>query len=170
MKKIKLNLGCGRNLKKGWINIDFVPSDGVDMVFDLNKYPWPFKENSVDEISMENVLEHLEDPNSTIREIWRVSKKGSTAKITVPHFSSACAWGDLTHKRPFSIFSMEHYDLNSRMNTSLNTGTKTLFNVSVTPFVPLLFRLFGIKKFIDLFPRAYEKYLTFIFPFRRIRV
>jgi hypothetical protein len=42
----KLHLGCGTNIKKDWINLDFVKLKGVEVVHDLNKFPYPFKDNT----------------------------------------------------------------------------------------------------------------------------
>ena len=41
----KLNLGCGTDIKKGYINLDVAKLDGVDVVHDINRLPLPFKEN-----------------------------------------------------------------------------------------------------------------------------
>ena len=56
----KLNLGCGKKILKGYINLDCVKFPGVDKVHNLNKYPWPFKDNEFDEIYCDNILEHLD--------------------------------------------------------------------------------------------------------------
>ncbi|MGR5864647.1 hypothetical protein ACT7DZ_14145 [Bacillus cereus] len=48
----KLHLGCGRTILKGWINLDMMPMEGVDVIADLNQCkvePLPFEDNSVDE-------------------------------------------------------------------------------------------------------------------------
>ena len=47
---MKLNIGCGKKILNGYINLDVVKLPGVDIVHDLNKYPWPFKDNYFDEI------------------------------------------------------------------------------------------------------------------------
>ena len=39
----KLHLGCGKVIKKGFINLDSVKLKGVDVVHNLDVYPWPFK-------------------------------------------------------------------------------------------------------------------------------
>lgn len=57
---VRLHLGCGTTYKRGYLNVDIVPGLG-DMVIDLNQIPYPFEENSVDEILAENILEHLVD-------------------------------------------------------------------------------------------------------------
>ena len=56
LSTIKLNLGCGPNLKKGFINIDL--SKKANLRLDLRK-PLPFKGNTVDYIYSEHFFEHL---------------------------------------------------------------------------------------------------------------
>ena len=38
----KLNLGCGNDIRQGYINLDVAELDGVDVVWDVNKLPLPF--------------------------------------------------------------------------------------------------------------------------------
>src|SRR5579863_148355 len=59
--KIKLNIGCGTDYKKGWINIDNNSDENIkklDLNWDLRN-PLPFKDNSVDFIFNEHFIEHL---------------------------------------------------------------------------------------------------------------
>ncbi len=53
---MKLNIGCGNDKKKGYVNVDFSPDVKPDKVWNLEKVPIPFKENSVDEILAHHVL------------------------------------------------------------------------------------------------------------------
>jgi predicted SAM-dependent methyltransferase len=54
----KLNLGCGSNLRPGWINIDLF-SKAADLQLDLREQ-WPFADASVGHIYSEHVFEHFE--------------------------------------------------------------------------------------------------------------
>ena len=61
---MKLNLGCGSKILEGYTNVDKFDYYKPDIVHDLEVTPYPFKENSVDEILMSHVLEHIgQDPN-----------------------------------------------------------------------------------------------------------
>ncbi len=72
---MKLNLGCGSEYLKGYINIDIM--QGVaDVVWDLNKCPYPFEDDSVDYVLAKHVLEHLDDVISVMNELHRIVKKG----------------------------------------------------------------------------------------------
>lgn len=109
--KIVLNLGCGDTRMPSAVNIDSVKLKNVDMVLDMEKFPYPFKDNSVDEVHLYFVLEHLRDHFSVIKELHRVLKKGGILYIRVPHGSSCYGpWGEFTHLRgygwgSFDIFS-----------------------------------------------------------------
>lgn len=81
-EKMKLNLGCGKDLWEGWVNIDWVDAPGVDMVLDISK-PLPLPNNSISEVLVSHVLEHIIDWESVIIEIWRILEPGGTLKIIV---------------------------------------------------------------------------------------
>lgn len=55
---IRLNLGCGRNIREGWVNADRSLLPGVDVVVDLEK-ELPFADDSADEILLSHVIEHI---------------------------------------------------------------------------------------------------------------
>lgn len=108
---MKLHLGCGDNYLSGWVNVDS-ESKHVDARVDLSK-PWPWKDDSVDEILMEQVLEHFQRPEDILREVHRVLVPGGVITIEVPHATSTRAYS-IDHKSFFtrcffSAFSEEHY-------------------------------------------------------------
>ena len=112
-KKIILNLGCNGSRLPGSIGVDVIPREGtVDVVHDLNTRPYPFSTDYADEIHMYHVLEHLDDSIKTIEEIHRILKPGGVLYLRVPHFSSLYTWGDITHKKGFSIYAFDIFDKN----------------------------------------------------------
>ena len=112
-KPIKLDLGCGKN-KKGpdYIGLDELDFEGVDIVINVGKDKWPFKDGSVDEVHASHFVEHLypEERIHFVNELDRVLVKPEYnnasaiikgfATIIVPHWASQRAYGDLTHKWP----------------------------------------------------------------------
>jgi len=78
----KLNLGCGKDYKEGWINVDVSADFKVDLIADLSK-KFPFSDNSVDEIFASDILEHFikENGEEFLKECYRVLKIGGTITI-----------------------------------------------------------------------------------------
>lgn len=102
---MKLNLGCGADIKKGYVNIDFRKLTGVDVKHDLNKFPYPFKNNTFDFIYSRNCIEQLDDIMKVMYELHRICKKKGLVNIIVYHFSSSMAFY-CRHKIFFNIGSM----------------------------------------------------------------
>jgi len=103
----KLNFGCGKIIKEGWVNVDFQKAKGIDRSFDFIKYPYPFKENTFDYVLIDNVLEHLPDPKKVMKEILRICKKDAVVEIIVPYYNSYYAYADPTHINFFNEICIE---------------------------------------------------------------
>jgi SAM-dependent methyltransferase len=99
-----LHLGCGRTIKAGWVNLDRVAGEGVDVVADLDRcgeQPLPFADDRFRLFQATHVLEHLRDPLALMQELHRIAKPGARAVFHVPYGSSDDAWSDPTHVRPY---------------------------------------------------------------------
>jgi predicted SAM-dependent methyltransferase len=111
---MKLNVGCGSDIREGYVNLDYHNRNGADVVFNLkdiysgNKLP--FNNNSAKEIILYDVLEHMETPLPILRELYRVCEVGGMIKIKVPE--GKWVWDNLDHKRQFSIrsFMVTNFD------------------------------------------------------------
>ena len=137
----KLNLGCGENIKDGYINLDFRQNDNIDVVHDLNNYPWPFENNSFDEIIAHNVIEHLDNFILSMEEIHRISRDNASIKISVPYWNSSFAYIDPTHKKGFHELSFSFFDSNSKYGKERYYYTTARFKVEaysffISPFAP----------------------------------
>ena len=112
---MKLNLGCGFNHLEGYLNVDQHPSTGADFVCNLETLPWPWEDNSIEEIQLKHVLEHLgqqtEKHLDIIKEIYRVCKSEALVVIEVPHPLHPDYLGDPTHCRPITYESLRLFDL-----------------------------------------------------------
>jgi len=71
---MKLNVGCGNDIKKGWINLDYHKKNCADVVFNLNEIysgkKLPFKDNFFDYIYCSHVLEDFSEPSPIIDEFF----------------------------------------------------------------------------------------------------
>jgi SAM-dependent methyltransferase len=108
----RLNVGCGRNAMNGWINLDSQKLPGVDIVADLERcaeLPLPLDDDSIDEILMSHVIEHVREPLPMMQELHRVARPGAKATIRVPYGSNDGAWEDPTHVRPYFLQSFGYF-------------------------------------------------------------
>jgi len=101
---MKLNLGCGETKKPGYVNVDIC---GVpEVLYDLSSFPWPWEDNSVDEVYSSHFLEHVQDFEKTILEIHRILKPEGVIHFRVPHFRNPLAVWHL-HRWEFSVYTPE---------------------------------------------------------------
>ncbi len=110
---IKLNLGCGRDVREGWVNVDKHPCEGVDLVLDLDKDPLPFPDGSVDEVYASHVLEHLLKWEELVIEVHRVLKPRSRFEIIVPY---GYRWNSAYHVRYFLPLTMDDFCLTDKLD------------------------------------------------------
>lgn len=106
---LKLNLGCGEKYLPGYINCDISPLVKADKYFDLNQFPYPFADESADEILMDNVLEHLDNIVAVMQELYRILAPHGLLKIYVPYAKSDWAFQDPTHRHFFTEQTMAYF-------------------------------------------------------------
>jgi len=96
---INLNLGCGLDIREGWINHDIVKHNKhVNKIWDLNNTPWPWGENTIDTIDAISVFEHLKlTLIETLNECWRILKPTGYLHIKYPLNISVFIREDPTH-------------------------------------------------------------------------
>lgn len=101
-KLIKLNLACGEIRLPGFIGVDIAKTKATDMIYDLTQTPWPWDDNSCDEIFCSHFFEHLTGLQriAFMQEAWRILTPGSGIKIICPYYSSMRAVQDPTHQWP----------------------------------------------------------------------
>ena len=108
-RPLRLNLGSGGTVKPDFYGVDHLALDGVDIQADLNAPLDWLPDDSVDEIYSRHVFEHIQDILGLMREVHRVAKPGATVRIIVPHFSNPYYYSDLTHCRPFGLYSFYYF-------------------------------------------------------------
>jgi SAM-dependent methyltransferase len=150
---IILDLGCGKNKWPGSIGADISPDSLADLVCDLNRYPLPFKSDSFDKVVSRQVFEHLDNVEKLMRDIHRISKRGSRVSVSVPHFSSFYSYADPSHKRSFSVFAFD--------KLAARTGFR-IISRKITFHLSWRRRFVGY--FFNRFPLGYERFWAFIFP------
>lgn len=160
-----LDIGCGNHKVKGSIGLDIVKIEGVDIVHDLNKTPYPFKKDSFDIIHANQVLEHLEAPlDKILAELCRICKPEGRIKIVVPHALSVGSFSDPTHKKFFTWFTFDYFGSNEQ-----SYYVKTKVKVIKKKFLYLTGKkssrlLRPIASLINSFPKIYSHFFAFLVP------
>ena len=108
----RLNLGSGKDIRDGWVNLDSARLPGVNVVHDIEKLPLPLVNDEFDEILCQDILEHIEYI-PVLKDLHRILKSGGKLEIRVPHFTSKNNFIDPTHKKRFSIYTFEMFIKNS---------------------------------------------------------
>lgn len=112
---VRLNLGCGRDIREGWVNVDCVAAPGVDHVTDFDGKPvLPFADDEVTYSEGSHVIEHLRNPLPFMEELWRVTEPAGLAVFRCPYGSTDDADEDPTHVRrmfagSWGYFGQPHY-------------------------------------------------------------
>jgi SAM-dependent methyltransferase len=123
---MKLNLGCGAKIIEGFTGVDIIKTPAVEVIHDLNVFPYPFSDNSVDEIILDNVLEHLDNVIKVMEELHRISQPGAIVKIKVPYFKSNSAFTDPTHKHFFTEKSFKYFSADNPLHFYTSAKFKVL--------------------------------------------
>jgi len=114
---MKLHLGCGPNIKEGYINIDAFVDDPRVVKADITQLPYP--DNSADEILSEHVFEHVgyQDEERLFRECYRVLKAGGRLVVETPDMEWLCRAfldGQDDFKEFYRVGAVDHYFGNGR--------------------------------------------------------
>ncbi len=113
----RLNVGCGRNILEGYINIDSAALPGIDLICNLEELrerPIDLPDGTVEYFLLSHVIEHIRDSLGLMQELWRLAIPGAIAQIRVPHGANDDAWEDPTHVRAyfpgsFGYFTQPYY-------------------------------------------------------------
>jgi len=129
----RIHLGCGHQLKPGWINIDRIQQEEAEiaekmkfssssafsaascstfLTIDLLREPIPSIDNQVDYIFSEDVLEHIppERRVDVLNEIWRVLVPGGLMEHYIPNAGSQNDFGSLSHLSHWNLQCFDHVD------------------------------------------------------------
>jgi len=170
-KNVVLDLGCGKKKRSGTIGVDFSARHDADVIHDLDVFPYPFDDDSVDCVYLDNCLEHLSSPLKVMEELYRILKPGGSVFIMVPYFRSRWAYNDPTHRTFYTINSFAYYD-KRHIICQRYDYTDARFQVTDLKFNDGHSHSF-IKKIItkiaNKWPDRYERFLSTIFPLDEIK-
>lgn len=121
VKPVLLNLGCGEHKLVDHINVDAYGDP--DYKWDLQEFPFPWDDNSIDGIEAWHIFEHLPDWWSAFEECARILKPGGYLHIHVPDESNRTA---LTYRDHYHVFSKESFHGIQEGNWGTNSWAETI--------------------------------------------
>jgi predicted SAM-dependent methyltransferase len=109
---INLDIGCGSNKQDGYVGMDIRRLPGVDIVHNLEDFPYPLPDKCCLNVMASHIVEHIK-PWFTIPlfdEIWRITKPGGKFAISTPYAGSFGFWQDPTHCNGFNQATFQYFD------------------------------------------------------------
>lgn len=96
------DIGCGANKAgENWFGVDYRKLPGVDLVQDLEQFPWAIPSESFNTLVANHVVEHIDPAHgifiSFMNEAWRILKPGGEFMIGAPYATSTGMFRDPTH-------------------------------------------------------------------------
>ena len=118
MKKTKfpsgilLDIGCRDRKQPNFVGIDRKEHLGVDIVHDLEKFPYPIKSDSCLTIKAAHVIEHIKPwlVMDFMNEIWRMLNDTGQLAISAPYANSRGFVQDPTHCTFITESTFQHFD------------------------------------------------------------
>jgi predicted SAM-dependent methyltransferase len=133
-----------------YIVLDKVPDYNPDIVGDIHNLP--FEDNSIDAIICMNVLEHVEEPQKAVREIYRVLKPGGYCYIEVPF---------LLYYHPMELYYEDFFRFTKDGLKYMTKDFKFVEMVNVRGSISTVMNLFPFftkkTKFFDLLDILFSK-------------
>jgi len=159
--KTKLNLGCGKDIREGCINLDNKILEGVDIVYDLNEFPYPFQDNQFEEIISFGCIELIDaDFIKIMEELYRITKPSGIIKIRCPAFPNMCSVQDPLTKH-FIMYNSFNYFLKEG---GLDYYSKIHFRIKKREYIFSINKFKFVNPLINIFPKFYSRFVFNIFP------
>lgn len=110
--QVWLDVGCGENKQPNCIGMDARKVPGVDVVHDVEKFPWPFADQTFTRITMSHLMEHIKPWLSidVMNEMWRIIRPKGNVFMVMPYPGSAGHWQDPTHIKPWNETTPKYFD------------------------------------------------------------
>lgn len=155
---LRLNLGSGTKSHAGFLNVDKVALENVDIIWNLEETPLPFRTNSVSQIICEHVLEHIVNYVPLLEELYRICKPGAKVRVMVPYFRYEAAYRDPTHVRFFTEHSFDYFQDGvefshySEIRFDIRkVELRNTFKSSIRNLHKKIIKLIPFKKFLNIF-------------------
>jgi SAM-dependent methyltransferase len=158
-----LDVGCGINKYPGAIGIDRNPDCRPDVLCDIDQLPYPFADNSFDQLRAIHVIEHVTDVIRSMEEFHRLVRGGGRVRIETPHYTDFSSFCDPTHRWHLNTFSFRYFGDD---HAGFGYYSRCRFRqVSLRVKLLAFWRWLGFEFLVNRFPRYrrfWEHYLCYI--------
>jgi len=158
-----LSIGCGKKTPApDLVRLDISADVQPDVVWNLDKLPYPFEDGSFALVECFDVIEHLSNIPATLQEIHRILEPNGVLKITTPHFSCANSYVDPTHKYHLSYFSFDYFCDGHEL--SYYSEARYQIKYRHIQFQGGRFNRSIISRLANRYPKSYEQRWVWVFP------
>jgi len=158
-----LDVGCGINKFAGAIGIDRNPASRADVLCDLDRFPYPFRDSSFDRLRAVHVIEHVGDVLRTMEEFHRLLIPGGQVLIVTPHYTDFSSFCDPTHRWHLNSYSFRYF---GEDHGGFGYYSQRRFReISVRVKLLALWRWLGFELLVNRVPRFrrfWEFYLCYV--------
>lgn len=158
-----LDVGCGVNKYPGSLGIDRNPRTKADVIVDLDRFPYPFRDGAFDQLRAVHVIEHVGDVIRTMEEFHRLLRPGGRVFLETPHYTDFSSFCDPTHRWHLNSYSFRYFGPD---NAGFGYYSKARFReISVRVKLLALWRCLGFELLVNHVPRFrrfWEHYLCFV--------
>lgn len=158
-----LDVGCGIKKYPGSIGLDNNPRTAADVIADLDRLPYPFRDGAFDSLRAIHVIEHVESVMRTMEEFHRVVRNGGTIRIETPHYTDFSSFCDPTHRWHLNSFSFRYFGADNAgygYYSKVRLREKRVYVKLLKPY-----KLLGLEFLINASPRLrryWEYYFCYV--------
>ena len=158
-----LHLGPGREASLG-VSVDISRDVRPDVVADLNRPPYPFRDNSFDAAYAFSVVEHLDNFFGVFTDLHRVLKPGGFVALLTPHFSNAASFIDPSHRLHLSVRSFDYFIEGTSLFVSYGFYTRERYRVRERLLMLEISwtHVPGLQRAANRWPALYEEHLCYL--------
>lgn len=111
-KGICLDIGCGETKRPNFVRLDKRKLPGIDIVHDLEVFPYPLPDECCLTILASHILEHIKPWLfiDVMNELWRITKVDGGLAISMPYGRSDGYIQDPTHCTPCNEATWAYFD------------------------------------------------------------
>lgn len=142
---MQLNIGCGSDIREGWINVDTYPLTPSVVKADVET-GLPFPDEFFDTILASHILEHVIHFDKAWNEIHRVLKTNGTIEIVVPYGYNT----DPYHIRFFDLKSIKRLTMYHGHSVICGNENGFSFLLKGKPFLRWEFFTWHLKKYLGI--------------------